>query len=86
MDVAALVEYPDHHWFVETDLEELARHAAVVGADGLITTEKDWVRLRELRLPTLFLAVLLVELHLDAGGEPLLLQILERTLTAAARR
>jgi tetraacyldisaccharide 4'-kinase len=85
VDVAALIEYPDHHWFVEPDLEELARHAAVVGADGLVTTEKDWIRLRGLRLPAVFLAVLLVQLHLDGGREPLL-QILERTLTSVGAR
>jgi tetraacyldisaccharide 4'-kinase len=85
VDMAGLIEYPDHHWFAEGDLEDLARHAGAIGAEGLITTEKDWIRLRSLRLPAVSLSVLLVELHLDAGREQLL-QILERTLTSAAAR
>ncbi len=30
------------------DLEDLAQHAGAIGAEGLITTEKDWIRLRSL--------------------------------------
>ncbi len=36
--------FPDHHPFLVSELEGLARHAAHLGA-GLITTEKDAVRL-----------------------------------------
>ena len=85
VDVAALMEYPDHHWFAEREIEELARHAGLVGAEGLITTEKDWVRLKGLRLPEVYLSVLRVELQLDTGREQLL-QVLGRTLTGAGVR
>jgi tetraacyldisaccharide 4'-kinase len=83
VEVAGLIEYPDHHWFVERDLEDLAQHARAIGADGLVTTEKDWIRLRDLRLPAMSLSVLLVQLRLEAGRDRLL-QALERALSSAA--
>ena len=45
LDVAGdLVVFPDHHWYSHDDLRALQARAA--GADALVTTEKDWVRLR----------------------------------------
>jgi tetraacyldisaccharide 4'-kinase len=85
VEVAGLIEYPDHHWFAERDLEDLAQHARAIGAAGLITTEKDWIRLRDLRLPSMPLSVLLVQLQLEAGRDQLL-QALERALSSAAAR
>jgi tetraacyldisaccharide 4'-kinase len=83
--VADLVEYPDHHWFAQRDLEELADHARTVGAEGLITTEKDWIRLRSLTLPSVPVHVLRVQLQIDAQRERLL-QILDRMLAGTAAR
>jgi tetraacyldisaccharide 4'-kinase len=85
VDVAGLIEYPDHHWFTQRDVEELARHAAAIGAEGLITTEKDWIRLKSLAMPPVSVHVLRVQLHLETGREQLL-QILERTLASTAAR
>jgi tetraacyldisaccharide 4'-kinase len=82
VEVAGLIEYPDHHWFAERDLEDLAQHARALGADGLVTTEKDWIRLRDLHLPSMFLLVLLVQLQVESGRDQLL-QALERTLSSA---
>ena len=42
--VGDLVVFPDHHWYSADDVRAL--HARAAGTDGLITTEKDWVRLR----------------------------------------
>jgi len=39
-----VVVFPDHHWYSRQDLARLTARAA--GADALVTTEKDWVRLR----------------------------------------
>ena len=36
--------YPDHHRYQVTDVRELERKASAVGADALLTTEKDAVR------------------------------------------
>jgi tetraacyldisaccharide 4'-kinase len=63
------VEYPDHHWFTERDLSELARDARAAGAQGLITTEKDWVRVRDLPPLPLPLWVLPVRLVIESGLE-----------------
>jgi len=60
-------EFPDHHWFTPADLTELVRDARAAGAQGLITTEKDWVRLRELPPPALPLWVLPVRAALESG-------------------
>jgi tetraacyldisaccharide 4'-kinase len=65
----ALAEFPDHHWFTPSDLHELARDARAAGAQGLITTEKDWVRLRDLPPPPLPLWVLPVRLVLESGQD-----------------
>jgi tetraacyldisaccharide 4'-kinase len=63
------VEFPDHHWFTPGDVAELARDARAAGAQGLVTTEKDWVRMRELAPPPLPLWVLPVRLVIEAGLE-----------------
>jgi tetraacyldisaccharide 4'-kinase len=39
-----VVVFPDHHWYSRDDVRRLEARAA--GADALVTTEKDWVRLR----------------------------------------
>ncbi len=61
------VEFPDHHWFTPRDLQELERDARTAGAQGLITTEKDWMRLRDLAPPAVPLWVLPVRLALGTG-------------------
>jgi len=63
------VEFPDHHWFTPGDVAELARDARAAGAQGLATTEKDWVRMRELPPPPLPLWVLPVRLVIETGLE-----------------
>jgi tetraacyldisaccharide 4'-kinase len=39
-----VIVFPDHHWYSRDDLRALEARAAT--ADALVTTEKDWVRLR----------------------------------------
>jgi tetraacyldisaccharide 4'-kinase len=67
--VTGFQEFRDHHWYSRDDLARLESQAASGGADGLVTTEKDWVRLR--RLPPLRrpLYVLSVRLQLTSGEE-----------------
>jgi len=62
-------EFPDHHWFTAGDLAELTRDARAAGAQGLVTTEKDWVRVRDLPPPPLPLWVLPVRLVIESGAE-----------------
>jgi tetraacyldisaccharide 4'-kinase len=40
--------FPDHHDYTASDLSEIRRRATQVGATAIITTEKDWVKLRTL--------------------------------------
>jgi len=79
------VEYPDQHWFAQRDLGELAQQAGAIGAEGLITTEKDWVRLRSLTAPSVPLWVLRVRLRVDSGREELR-HALDHTLASTAAR
>lgn len=44
--VPAAVTFADHHWYRERDVAFLEARAVAVDAEGLVTTEKDWVRLR----------------------------------------
>lgn len=43
-DLKAFESFPDHHPYSEMELESLSGRAAGLGA-GLVTTEKDWIRL-----------------------------------------
>jgi tetraacyldisaccharide 4'-kinase len=47
--VVAFVAFPDHHPYTRSDLEEMVRAAKTRGAEVLITTEKDGIRLRRLQ-------------------------------------
>jgi tetraacyldisaccharide 4'-kinase len=62
------VEFPDHHWYSARELAELAERARAGGAMGLITTEKDWMRIRDLPLPPVALWVVSVSLSLRSGA------------------
>ena len=65
--LAGFERYADHHWYTRDDLSRLDHRAAEVGADALITTEKDWVRLRTLPPLRRPLYVLSVRLRLTSG-------------------
>ena len=65
--VADFVEFPDHHWYAPEDLDALTRQAQRARAEGLITTEKDAVRLRDLTLPRRPLWVVSVRMTIESG-------------------
>ena len=60
-----------------------AREARAASAQGLITTEKDWVRLRDMPRPALPLWVLPMRLVIDSGLETWQ-RLLSGTVTPAA--
>ena len=60
-------EFTDHHRYTREELARLERRADQVGADGLVTTEKDWVRLRPLPPLRRPVYVLSVRLMLTSG-------------------
>src|SRR5204862_3061876 len=74
--VATLVGFPDHHVFTAGDVERIAGALRESGAQAVLTTEKDAVRLRVLRpLPVPMAAVpLLVSLDPPDTFEPWLFQ------------
>jgi tetraacyldisaccharide 4'-kinase len=49
--------FPDHHAYIEADVQRISRQALAVGVDQLLTTEKDWVKIvalskvQEIELP-----------------------------------
>ena len=65
--VETATRFRDHHWYSERDLTALEAQAAEPGIDGLVTTEKDWVRLRALRPCRRPLYVVSVRLDLRSG-------------------
>lgn len=69
VDVVGLVTFGDHHWYRAEDLRRLNDRAGALGALGLVTTEKDWVRLRRVPLPARPIHVLSVRLDLTSGAE-----------------
>ena len=64
-----IVTFGDHHWYAPAELGALADRARILGADALVTTEKDWARLLRLRLPTMPLWVVSVRLELRGGAD-----------------
>jgi tetraacyldisaccharide 4'-kinase len=50
-DVAEPLVYRDHHWFTGKDVAAIHQTVRRLGAGGVITTEKDAVRLTSLALP-----------------------------------
>ena len=67
--VVAMVTFPDHHWYGPEELDRLEQQALDMRADGLVTTEKDWVRLRRVRLPRRPLYIISVRLELTMGED-----------------
>ena len=65
--VETAIGFRDHHWYTERDLAALEAQASAPGIDGLVTTEKDWVRLRALRPCRRPLYVVSVMLDLLSG-------------------
>lgn len=69
VSVVDFQEFPDHHWYAREDLARLERRAVAKGAEGFVTTEKDWVRLRG--LPPLGRPVYVLSVRLVlTSGEP----------------
>jgi len=61
-----VIAFPDHHWYSGDDVRTLVARAA--SADALVTTEKDWVRLRGHRIEGPPVYVVSVALVLTSGA------------------
>ena len=69
---------PDHHSYVQSELDWLVEKSRAAGADFLATTEKDAVRLSGLALPDYSLVVLEIECKIE--GEDYFFRKLEDRL------
>ena len=81
--VAELVDFPDHHPYTEADLLRVRSSARRAGASCVVTTEKDWVRLRE--VPRLDVELWVLSVRLDMGADrAALVEALAETLRRKA--
>lgn len=68
-EVAAFRAFPDHHPYGRPDVEEIRRLAAAAGADLILTTEKDGIRLAE--FPAFLAEISLLRIGMEiAPAEP----------------
>jgi tetraacyldisaccharide 4'-kinase len=58
--------YRDHYRYAPKDIEKIVEHSKRSGADWIVTTEKDIMRLKELSVPANLIA-LVIEFSVDAG-------------------
>ena len=63
--------YPDHHPYTADDNQELTRWSREIGANFVLTTQKDLVKLRVSTLGALPLRALRIGLEITEGGEAL---------------
>jgi tetraacyldisaccharide 4'-kinase len=61
--------YDDHYHYTDNDLAEISNQAGKAGADLILTTEKDWTKLKSLSINEILLAYLKIELKFLTGLE-----------------
>jgi len=71
--------FRDHHWYGEADLAAIVQAAGEAGAQAVVTTEKDAVKIRAFPDDAPPLYVLAVELTIS-HGEELLAEILDQVV------
>lgn len=81
LEVAWHARFRDHHRFRAEELLAVARSAQALGADSLVTTAKDAVRLPEVALP---LPTLVLKTTLEVQDEALFLERLMQVARRAA--
>ena len=71
--------FADHHSFTQSDLEQIYKAAREAGADAIVTTEKDAVRLEGLRYEEI--PIYAAQLELQSDDEVRLKSLLLRTVS-----
>ena len=70
LDLCLSLRYPDHHKFDPHDIRCIDTHLANRGIKHLITTEKDWVKLRDVGVPVVMPVLARLELRV-VGEDPI---------------
>ena len=70
-DVVALRDFADHHTFQPTDIESLAQWAVDSGADAVVCTQKDLVKIQACQLGQKALWAVSIDLKLIGGSNEL---------------
>lgn len=80
---AGLRAFGDHHGYSADDLRRISAEASALGAELLVTTEKDWVKAKSFVADsTLPIATLKLQIHFRDGGDEALLRQITETLSA----
>ena len=66
LNITDFASYPDHYVYSRSEIKSLTERAKRSGADGLITTAKDFVKLKEILLPGFPVYVLSVKLQMTS--------------------
>lgn len=77
--------YKDHHPYTSADVDEIVTTATAVGASSIITTQKDWVKIREMpqaRGSTPSMRVLELGIRFHNDDDQRLLSQIEQTIGA----
>lgn len=78
MNIVAEDFFPDHYSFTQEDIERITRSARSVGADAIVTTEKDAVRLESINHGEV--PIYVAELEIESDDEVRLKSLLLRTI------
>jgi tetraacyldisaccharide 4'-kinase len=70
-EIAAWREFPDHHHYVDRDLSELGELVASSGADFVVCTQKDLVKLRGARISDRPIWAVTIEIEFLSGQNDL---------------
>jgi len=78
----------DHHDYTDEDLVQIRQRAAEAGADVLIATEKDWIKIRRLESAAEGMAIwrLEMEIQFEGSGEGGLLELIRARIDSRRER
>ncbi len=76
-----LLEFPDHHTFNPRDVENINRSAVSSGAEFVVTTAKDAVRLRGIDRP-FAVSPLVIEIEVEPSSNEMFYEIIDTVLSS----
>ena len=74
------VAFRDHQRYTQSDIDRLTKESAARGAEALVTTAKDAVKLRLLRFD---LPCYVMEIEVQIAGEEILLRLIDKAIARA---